>query len=614
MTWLHANYTETCSQLSGANSCQPAALAFLAFVTQYFGNSYDKLYKADEKSEENDDKYDFIIVGAGSAGCVIANRLSEVKKWKILLLEAGDEEPYIAIVPGLAPLLIKSNIDYYYKTQPEPANVNDTKKKTYPYPRGKVMGGSSTINDMWYVRGNKQDYDDWKSSGNKGWSWEEVLPYFKKSEDARDPEVLSKSPELHGTGGYLTVGHFPRETPDTPAILEAWEELGLSNIDYNNGSQIGTARAQFTNIHGARQSSNGAFIRPIRGRRTNLFISTNSRVTKIIIDKKSKKAIGVEYILLTEKANNLKKAFARKEVIVSAGVIDSPKLLMLSGIGPVDDLRKLNIDVVKDLPVGHNLHDHVLASAVILNSQNVVSGLPSAERMQNDFAYWLSTHEGPMSNVGYTSVVAFHQTSHETRPGVPNIEYFAAGILAETSFQFSDFLFIPWAYYNVIGVAAILLTPKSRGYIKLNTTDPVNGNPEIQMNYLSHPEDVKVLIEGLQFSTKLINTTALSKDELTANALDLPGCNESGLESDEYFECLIKKLMFPGYHAVGTCKMGPKSDKSAVVDPYLRVHGIKGLRVIDASIMPEIVRGNTNAPVIMIGEKGSDMIKKAWMK
>ncbi|OXU26887.1 hypothetical protein TSAR_015184 [Trichomalopsis sarcophagae] len=612
MTWSPVDYTNACLKNPAANSCQPGVLALLAFITRYLGQSYDTLYTKVNNTNDAQNEYDFIIVGAGSAGCVLANRLSEISDWKILLLEAGEDEPIVADVPGMSSFLAQSSIDYAYRTDPEPAGIGDDEKRILAYPRGKVMGGSSVMNAMWYARGNKQDYDDWAAAGNEGWSWDEVMPYFKKSEDARDPEIIAKYPESHGTGGYQTVGRFPHQNHLTPAILEAWKELGLEEIDYNGGNQLGVSRTQFTAVHGVRQSTNGAFIRAIRSRRSNLTIKTKARVTKIVIGKDTKRATGVEYVITDHQCNLAKKAFAAKEVIISAGVIDSPKFLMLSGIGPADDLQKSNIEVLKDLPVGHNFHDHFLVRPLVLDSDLLKESYPSTEDMQNDLVHWMNTHEGPLSNIGVSAVAAFYRSSRETRPGVVDIEYYVGAGTSEKSNQSTSFSFIPTSYYDQVRVSALMLTPKSRGYVKLNETDPVGSQPIIRLNFLSDPRDAEIMIEGLRFARKLADTKALKREGLKDSKKPVSACENFEYESDDYLECLIKKTLSVAYHGVGTCKMGPVNDETSVVDPKLRVIGVSGLRVIDASVMPSVTRGNTNAAVIMIAEKGSDLIKQEW--
>ncbi|XP_058794546.1 glucose dehydrogenase [FAD, quinone]-like [Phymastichus coffea] len=558
---------------------------------QYFGRSNDeipeKIYGTQKVSPT---RYDFIIVGAGTAGCVVANRLTEKLNWKVLLLENGDEEPLVTEVPELQRFVFDSSIDYAYST-------NDTKLEVYR--RGKVMGGSSSINGQVYARGSKADYDDWAKRGNKGWSWKNVLPYFKKSENARTPAILANYSQYHGVGGYLTVEQFPMENENISTFINAFEEAGLKETDYNKGDQIGVGRMQFTNVHGFRISSNGAFIRPIRGKRSNLFIRPNARVTKIIIGKKTKRAIGVEYEINDNGKVVKKQVFAKKEVIVSGGFIESPKLLMLSGIGPKEDLQQLNITVIKDLPVGLNLRDHFTVPMTLVSPYND-SSIESDEQIKSDLFEWFNTHEGLLSSKGFLTIEAYYQTKYENKSGAADIQYeLRGGKIGKP--------------LGNVTIYTVLVAPRTNGSITLNKVDPIRTQPDIRMNYLADERDVEVLIEGLKFTKKLANTTTLKNLGFKLSTERVSGCKNFEFESDDYLRCFVKREVLHWGHGTGTCKMGPRSDSTTVVDPQLRVHGIKGLRVIDASIMPQVPRANTMAPTIMIGEKGSDMIKSYWL-
>ncbi|OXU31327.1 hypothetical protein TSAR_002528 [Trichomalopsis sarcophagae] len=606
MVWSLGSNAAICSPNSTTTLCSPGMLQFLMFVTEFMGYSYDNQLNTTHQHEFPE--YDFIIVGGGSAGCVLANRLSEISDWKILLLEAGDEEPKVASVPGLTNLFQKSSIDYDYMTQPETRACQSSPGRSCEWPRGKVLGGSSSINGMLYVRGNKFDYDNWERLGNTGWSWKDVLPYFKKSEDMKIPEVLEQSSEYHSTGGYQTVDGYQYQDEIAQAVRDAWKELGFEETDYNNGAQIGTSKVQFSSVNGARQSANGAFIRPIRGLRKNLVIRTDSQVKKVIINKRTKRALGVEY---TDKRGKVRRAFARKEVILSAGAIDSPRLLMLSGIGPREELEEAGIDLIKDLPVGENLQDHVLIAPILIDLQNKTRAEISQDRVQNDLLHWLSAHKGPMADFGFLDVQTWFATSYEKQPNVPDIQMNFVSFLTGDSKDSYNILF---PYYDKFLMSTNLVATKSRGVLKLNKTDPLGSQPMIYANYFSDPQDMAALIEGARISNAILNTTTFRRNGFVRTRLWAPACDHFQLDSDQYYECFVKHYMSSGLHPVGTCKMGSNSDREAVVNPRLRVHGIKGLRVIDASIIPVIPRGNTNAPTIMIGEKGSDMIKQDWLK
>lgn len=418
-------------------------------------------------------------------------------------------------------------------------------------------------------------------------------------------QVLAKDPESHATGGYLTTERFPYKNKNGQAIIDAWKEVGLEEVDYNSGSQVGVSNWQFNSVHGSRLSANGAFIRPIRGRRPNLVVRPNSRVARVLIDRYSKRAIGVEYIC--SKTNTLKTVYARKEVILSAGAFDSPKLLMLSGVGPAEHLREAGVWVIKDSPVGRNLHEHSVIAPFTFDLKNESQTTASFDDMRNDLVYWMSSHEGVLSATGLQSTVAFLQTSFESRPGVPDIQVGFAGSSTSSTGSTS----IATSYYDQALVFLVLLKPHSRGHLRLNISDPFWSQPLIQLNSMTDPRDIEILLEGITVASKVTHTKALKRNGFTRTKTAM--CQEFEVDSREYFECFIKRYTLPSYHTVGTCKMGPKSDKDAVVDPRLRVYGVSGLRVIDASIMPETARGSINAPIIMIGEKGSDMIKEDWL-
>lgn len=390
-------------------------------------------------------------------------------------------------------------------------------------------------------------------------------------------------------------------------VLQAWKSLGYKEIDYNSGKNLGVAKYQYTMQNGRRQSANSAFIRSIRGQRKNLYVRPRSQVTKILIDDNNK-AIGVQYY--DDVIKKTKKVFARKEVILSAGVFDSPKVLMLSGIGPRKELKRAGIQIVKDLKVGENLHEHVAISTIMFNFNNPSASFKNITEKINDSQYWLKSVRNTLSNSALWGVIQFMQTSYEKRLGVPDIQINYVTALNEGRDTFYNGL----SYYNSISIQTTLLTPKSRGYVKLNKTDPIFGNALVYPNFFTHPDDLTILIEGLKMTNRIVNSRVLKSHNITVIRTPAPDCdNSSYTTEEEYYKCLAANYFIPIYHPSGTCKMGPANDKEAVVNSRLQVHGIKNLRVVDASIMPLPIRGNTNAPTIMIAEKASDMIKKDWV-
>lgn len=570
----------------------PCTIFTLTSLSLLFGVSEDNSYPELFSKEPKD--YDFIVIGAGTAGSVIANRLTENGNWNVLLLEAGKEEPLLTAIPAFTELFTGTPYDWKYQSRPENNACN--LRGFVPLRAGKVMGGTTSINYMLYVRGNREDYNNWERMGNTGWSYNDVLPYFMKSEDNRDQDILQGGSMYHGTGGYLTVERFQHVDPRTNIILRAYQEFGLRQTDINGENQIGSMLAQSTSRNGSRMSTNRAFLRPIR-RRNNLFIKNQVYVTKILIEPITKIAYGVQYTSTI--TGDTKIALAKKEIIISAGSIESPKLLMLSGIGPINELFLHAIPLLKNLSVGHNLHDHMGALGLIGSTGEDFSFLPSCERNMNNLNDFYDQHRGPLASVGPISATGFFQTNQENRTGVPDIQLFTGG--------FSPIL----PYYNMFGIIPAILAPKTRGFVRLNKLNPILGNPEINHKCLADA-DVDTLREATYMAIRIFNTTVFRENNFTLINKPLPGCHMHEYNTDDYWNCVIRKFTFLINEQVGTCKMGPREDSEAVVDPRLRVHGIKNLRVADASIIPVIPRGSTMAPVIMIGEKASDMIKQDW--
>jgi choline dehydrogenase len=518
--------------------------------------------------------YDYIIVGAGSAGCALANRLTEDPTNTVLLLEAGGPDDAQEIhIPVAFSSLFKSPIDWAYETE-EQSHLNN--RRLY-WPRGKVLGGSSSINAMIYMRGNRRDYDHWGELGNEGWSYADVLPYFKKAEN----EERGAS-EYHGTNGPLNVTDHRTLNPLSHAFVEAGIEVGIPlTNDFNGAEQDGVGFYKVTQRQGLRHSAAVGYVHPILSR-PNFTLQTHSLVTGIIFE--GTRAVGVTYIQNGEK----EQATANKEVILSGGAINSPQLLMLSGIGPADHLKALDIPVVADLPgVGQNLQDH--PAIVVLYSSTQPISLAHAQTPENlqDF---VDNKMGPLtSNVAEAG--AFVRT--QANLSMPDIQYHFAPV-----YYLNHGFTVPEG--DGYTIAPCILHPRSRGYIALRSTNPAEA-PIIQPNYFADEVDMQALVEGVKIARKLGETQAFSpfRDVETH-----PGPQA---QSDEEIAEYIRNHVETLYHPVGTCMMGNGS--MAVVDAHLRVRGVEGLRVIDASIMPTVVGGNTNAPTIMIAEKAADLIK-----
>lgn len=483
------------------------------------------------------------------------------------------------------------------------------------FPRGKVIGGSSVLNYMIYNRGNYRDYNNWANLGNEGWSYEEVLPYFKKVEDYEINEMYDE--KYHAKGGHVTVSYAPYKTKIADQLIQAGLEMGFKHNDHNAREQVGISRVQASLKDGVRASSSRSYLHPIRNRK-NLHVKKLSMVKKILIDPKTKVAYGVELI----KQGRTYTIRATKEVILSAGAINSPQLLMLSGIGPKKHLKSLDIPVIQNLKVGFNLMDHIAMGGLTFLIDKPYSITTNKMLQMDALSQYFNNHTGPLSIPGGCEVILFADLKDPNNPdGYPDVELLIeAGSIASDPLLYKDFgvtdeiyneVFKPIQNQETFMILPMLLRPKSKGRIMLRNKN-YKSQPYIFPNYFANEDDLKTMVEGAKLAVRLARQKAMKEIGTRLHHIPIPQCKSYAFESDDYWACMARYITLTIYHQSGTCKMGPPTDKKAVVDPRLRVYGIKGLRVIDASIMPEVPAAHTNAPTFMIAEKGADMIKQDW--
>ncbi|XP_026675049.1 glucose dehydrogenase [FAD, quinone] [Ceratina calcarata] len=543
--------------LIGKVAIVPILIAALAYF------NYDLMDPENQPkvTKEIRKEYDFIVIGGGSGGTVVANRLTENPAWNVLLLEAGGHETEITDVPILSLYLHKSKLDWKYRTQPQDSACQAMIDRRCCWTRGK------------YER------------------------------------------------GYLTIQDSPYNTPLGIAFLQAGEEMGYDIVDVNGEQQTGFALYQLTMRRGTRCSGAKAFIRPIQLRK-NFHLSLWSHVTKVLIDPRTKRAYGVEFI----RDGHKHVVFAKKEVILSAGAINTPQLLMLSGVGPKEHLEELGIPVIHDSPgVGQNLQDHIAVGGLAFLIDYPISTVMNRLVNVNSALRYAVTEDGPLTSSVGLEAVGFISTKYANQSDDwPDIEFMLTSTSTNSdggthiknahglTDEFYNEVFGKINNHDVFGVFPMMLRPRSRGFIKLKSKNPLDY-PLLYHNYLTDPHDVDVLREGVKAAIAFGETSSMKRFGARFHSKPVPNCKHIPQFTDEYWNCAIRQYTMTIYHMSCTAKMGPSTDRMAVVDPELRVYGVAGLRVVDASIMPTITNGNINAPVVMIGEKGSDLIKKQWL-
>jgi choline dehydrogenase-like flavoprotein len=531
--------------------------------------------------------YDFVIVGGGSAGCVLANRLSASGKWQVLLLEAGprDTNPFIHAPAGIIPVIRSKVLNWNFYTQPE----KNCDGRAMFWPRGRTLGGSSSINAMCYIRGSAWDYDHWASLGNDGWAFKDVLPYFRKMENFEAIDKVAEGKTYHGTGGPLNVAEARYMNPLMDVFVAAAQQAGYSRTDdFNGPRQEGVGYYHAMQKGGERCSNARGFLAPVTDR-PNLTVVTDAHAARVLFE--GKRAVGVRYL----KGGKYVDAMAKTEVILAAGAIGSPQLLLLSGVGPKAEIEKHGIQPVHELPgVGQNLQDHLdIHITWREKTRHAVSLHPRAllRSIINTFKYLFGRKGEFTSN--YAQAGGFVKS--DAREPIPDLQWHFVPFIYSNHAQNLGPLFKHFAYT----LMTCFLRPESRGRITLASSDPLAA-PRIEANYLSTPKDVDTLVKGFKKAREVLKQPAFAPHGLDEFE---PG---PAVQTDEQIADYIRRRSETIYHPIGTCKMG--RDAMAVVDPRLRVHGLTALRVVDASVMPTLIGGNTNAPTTMIAEKAADLI------
>ncbi|XP_050420178.1 glucose dehydrogenase [FAD, quinone]-like [Adelges cooleyi] len=585
--------------------------------------AYPSDYAAELEYGESNVQFDFIVVGAGSAGATLAARLSEVAEWNVLLLEAGGDPPETEEVPNLWETILRSDVDWNYSTEPDETMFKGLQDGRVYVPKARMLGGSSSMNVMIYMRGTRRDFEGWVQAGCDGWDYDTAMKYFKKSEDFVDEKRFNGT--VHSRGGPLTVSPFVSRDPAVGVFSAGAEELGMNYVaDLNRIEPVlGYGMADSTTRDGLRCSTLKAFLLPA-SERPNLYVAKHTRATRILFDE-NRKATGVEVLT----PGGTKMAISCKlEVIVSAGAIASPQLLMLSGVGPAEHLREMGIGLVADLQVGANFHDHVVfLGLVFTDRKNRSVEEIQAESTKLSAEQVALTAQGK-STLGLSGLITFINTKMEqTYPDVEIMKMRLMYNMLDKSWNGKNMLTNIFgltdevaALYNDLNKQSDLLMMLplctniiSTGYVQLKSADPLE-HPKIVANFLKHQEELETVLGAIDFIVQLSKTEAVMNAGLVLEHLKFPNCDGYEWATRDYWLCSIEQVATSLYHVAGTNKMGAVGDPKTVVDPQMRVKNVTSLRVIDGSAIPHLVAYNPNAVTIMMAEKGADLIKSSYGK